>query len=75
MPRTIVAHRADGYLEAFGNIYRNFALTLGARISGDKAPAEAADFPQVDEGIRGMAFIDTVVKSAQSDAKWTPFEV
>ena len=65
----------EGYLEAFGNIYRNFALTLGARISGDKAPAEAADFPQVDEGIRGMAFIDTVVKSAQSDAKWTPFEV
>ena len=29
------------------------------------------DYPQVDEGIRGMAFIDNVVKSSQSEQKWT----
>ncbi|RAJ10741.1 putative dehydrogenase [Chitinophaga skermanii] len=65
----------EGYLEAFGNLYRNFALTLGAKISNTQAPKEAADFPTTTEGIRGMAFIDNVVRSSQSDVKWTPFEV
>jgi predicted dehydrogenase len=61
----------EGYLEAFGNIYRNFALTLSARIDGTPPTKEMLDFPQVDDGIRGMAFIDNVVASSQSDAKWT----
>ena len=65
----------EGYLEAFGNIYRNFALTLAAKLDGKKPHPEALDFPQVDEGIRGMAFIDTVVMSSASDQKWTKFEV
>ena len=61
----------EGYLEAFGNIYRNFALTLSAKIDGKKPSDENLDFPRVEEGIRGMAFIDNVVKSAQSKEKWT----
>ena len=63
----------EGYLEAFANIYRNFAVTLGAKIDGTTAPKEAADFPGVDDGIRGMSFIDTVVASGQSEMKWTEF--
>ncbi len=63
----------EGYLEAFGNIYRNFALTLSARLEGKEPTKEMMDFPQVDEGIRGMAFIDTVVASNQSEKKWTEF--
>ncbi len=65
----------EGYLEAFGNLYRNFALCLSARIEGRIAPAEALDFPSVDEGIRGMAFIDNVVKSGLSNEKWTNFDI
>ncbi len=65
----------EGYLEAFANLYRNFALTLSARIDGTKPKEEALDFPGVADGIRGMAFIDNVVKSGQSKEKWTPFEV
>ena len=64
----------EGYLEAFGNIYRNFALTLSARIDKTKADS-LVDFPSVEEGIRGMAFIDTVVKSNDSNEKWTPFTI
>lgn len=64
----------EGYLEAFGNLYRNFALTLGARLDGTTPSPEALDYPSVNEGIRGMAFIDTVVKSQQSAEKWTAFE-
>jgi predicted dehydrogenase len=72
--RTPAGH-PEGYLEAFANLYRNFALTLSARIDGTKPKEEALDYPGVDDGIRGMAFIDSVVKSGQSKEKWTPFEV
>ena len=65
----------EGYLEAFGNIYRNFALTLAARIDGTQPTKEQLDFPQVDEGIRGMAFIDNVVASAASETKWYEHKV
>ncbi len=65
----------EGYLEAFGNIYRNFALTLGARIDGATPSQEMLDFPSVDEGVRGMAFIDNVVASAVSEKKWTEYVV
>jgi len=65
----------EGYLEAFGNIYRNFAQTLSARIDGKTPSPESLDFPGVDDGIRGMAFIDNVVASAASKEKWTAHEV
>jgi hypothetical protein len=60
----------EGYLEAFANIYHNFAATLGARIDGTEPSPQALDFPGVEDGIRGMAFIDNVVASSQSDKKW-----
>ena len=63
----------EGYLEAFANIYRNFALTLGCKIDGTKPSAEMLDFPGIEDGLRGMAFIDNVVASSQSDNKWTPY--
>ena len=65
----------EGYLEAFANIYKNFTTTLVAKLDGTEASKEALDFPSVDEGVRGMAFIDSVVASAQSDLKWTEYEV
>jgi predicted dehydrogenase len=61
----------EGYLEAFANIYRNFAKTLSARLDGMAPTEEMLDFPTVEDGIRGMAFIDNVVASSQSDVKWT----
>lgn len=65
----------EGYLEAFGNIYRDFAITLSAKIEGTTPPEEALDFPGVEDGIRGMAFIDNVVASSQSSEKWTEHKV
>jgi predicted dehydrogenase len=71
--RTPAGH-PEGYLEAFANLYRNFALALSARIDGTKTP-DVIDFPSIEDGIRGMAFIDNVVKSGQSTEKWTKFEI
>lgn len=65
----------EGYLEAFANIYKNFALTLSSKLSGDTPTPEMLDFPGVEDGIRGMAFIDNVVASSQSDTKWWEYKI
>jgi len=65
----------EGYLEAFANLYRNFAFSVGAKSEGLIPKAEWLDFPGVEDGIRGMAFIDNVVKSSQGNEKWTEFVV
>ncbi len=72
--RTPAGH-PEGYLEAFANIYRNFALTLGCKMDGKTPTAEMLDFPGIEDGLRGMAFIDNVVASSQSDKKWTPYVI
>lgn len=72
--RTPAGH-PEGYLEAFANLYRNFILTVRARMNGEKPQEEWLDFPGVDEGIRGMAFIENVVKSGKSKEKWLEFQV
>ncbi len=71
----IPAGHPEGYLEAFANLYRNFALTVRARINGEQPKEEWLDFPGVEEGIRGMAFVDNVVESGQSEMKWRDFVV
>ena len=42
-------------------------------MNGEKPKEEWLDFPGVEEGIRGMAFIENVVKSGKSNEKWTDF--
>jgi predicted dehydrogenase len=64
----------EGYLEAFANIYRNFSLTVRAKMNGESPKAEWLDFPTVEDGIRGMQFIDTVVEAGYNDQqKWVKF--
>ena len=65
----------EGYLEAFANIYRNFALTIAAKLSGKKPSLSMLDFPTVADGARGMAFIENVVASSKSDQKWFDFKI
>jgi predicted dehydrogenase len=64
----------EAFIEDTANIYRNFGDTLCAAIL-DTAPNELAlDFPDIDDGLRGMLFIETVLESANSDKKWTNFK-
>lgn len=68
----IPAGHPEGYLEAFANIYRNFALCIRARQEG-KAPDPVYDFPTVQDGVRGMNFIERVIQSGKSSKKWVAF--
>jgi predicted dehydrogenase len=72
--RTPAGH-PEGYVEAFANLYRNFARCIYSDREGKKAKWEWEDYPGIEDGIRGMAFIDHVLRSNQSEQKWTPFVV
>jgi len=61
----------EAFIEAFANLYRNFADSIRASLARKKPDPLAADFPGVDDGLRGMLFIDTVLASAKSTDKWT----
>ncbi len=69
----VPAGHPEGLLESFANIYRNFAATVSAKKDGRTPTPEELDFPTVADGVRGMAFIDTVVESNDSNEKWTKF--
>ncbi len=60
----------EAFLEAFANIYKNAADAIRASIMKQKPDPLALDFPTVDDGLRGMLFIETVVKSSASKEKW-----
>lgn len=66
----IPAGHPEGYLEAFATIYKNFAKCVRARIDGTKVDPIFEDFPTVADGVRGMEFVNKVVKSSKKGAKW-----
>ncbi|RYZ27187.1 MAG: Gfo/Idh/MocA family oxidoreductase [Chitinophagaceae bacterium] len=72
--RTPAGH-PEGFIEAFANHYRNFALSVMARESGESPKQEWIDFPNINDGVRGMAFIENVIASGKSEKKWTPFTI
>lgn len=64
----IPAGHPEGYLEAFANIYTNFATQLRSHMAGDFERSDA--YPGIQEALRGMAFIETAVASHQQGNTW-----
>ena len=64
--RTPTGH-PEGYLEAFANLYRDFAAVL----RGGKAPL----LPGIEDALRGMTFIDTAVSASKAGSGWVPLTV
>jgi predicted dehydrogenase len=58
----------EGFIEAFANIYRNFSYSVN-NFNNSKPNDPKYDYPTVDEGLRGMQFIDAVIGSSKS-SKW-----
>ena len=67
--RTPAGH-PEGYLEAFANLYHHFAAALQARLAGEEPDPIDLDFPSVEEGVRGMQFIEAIVSTKNSNQKW-----
>jgi predicted dehydrogenase len=72
--RTPAGH-PEGYLEAFANLYRNIALCIKADLEGKEPQPEWLDYPGIEEGVRGMAFIEQVIASGKSEQKWIDFTI
>jgi predicted dehydrogenase len=60
----------EGYLEGFANIYTEVARAIRARRAGKK-PDKDVQFPGIEDGVAGMAFIEACVKSSTRNGKWT----
>lgn len=72
-PQALAASRIpsghpEGYLEAFANVYKNFAIHLNAFLT--KTTIKTPDYPTVSDGIRGVQFIHAAVESDQQNAAW-----
>lgn len=67
------AGHPEGFIEAFANVYLGIAADIRARLQGVAADPLAADYPRVEDGARGVHFIETVLESSRSTQKWTPF--
>jgi predicted dehydrogenase len=65
----IPAGHPEGYLEAFGNIYAEAFRAIEAEVGGKRVP-KGMDFPTIDDGLEGMAFIEAVVRSSRLGARW-----
>ncbi len=57
----------EGYLEAFANLYRDFARQLRGE--------DGSQLPDAEEGLRGMAFIDTAVRASAAEAGWVDLAI
>jgi predicted dehydrogenase len=68
----IPAGHPEGYLEAFGNLYAEAFRAISAEVQGKPLPKDL-DFPTIDDGVKGMAFIETLVRSARAGARWVKF--
>jgi predicted dehydrogenase len=55
----------EGFIDAMGNIYRGVAKAVRGQAH------DAQDFPRIQEGVRGMQFVEAVLASAREGNRWT----
>jgi predicted dehydrogenase len=61
----------EAFIEAFANIYLAATEAISDAIEGNFKGNEAYDYPNVGDGVRGMAFIEGAVKSSENNGAWT----
>lgn len=66
----IPAGHPEGYLEGFANIYAEAAMAIRCKKNGTKQPSDVI-FPTVEDGLRGLQFIEACLKSSQRSSAWT----
>ena len=60
----------EGYLLAFANLYQQFAQAIMARSLGRPYESYLASLPSVEDGVRGMAFIEAATRSTEEEGAW-----
>jgi len=66
------AGHPEAFIEAFANLYVGVAFDIHSRLErGRPASASDGDYPRIEDGARGVRFIEKTVASAASTDKWT----
>ena len=63
----------EGYFECFANLYSTFLTALGKKLGGEPLTADDLDFPGLEDGVRGVRFIEKCVESSAKGAVWVEF--
>ena len=63
----------EGYFECFANLYSTFLTALGKTLTGERLTADDLDFPGLEDGVRGVRFIEKCVESSAKGAVWVEF--
>jgi predicted dehydrogenase len=58
----------EGYLEAFATLYRRFAADVRRVARGEAAQR---DYPGIEDGMRGLAFVVAALESSRDASRWT----
>ena len=61
----------EAFIEAFANVYLSAAEAISDAVAGTYPRPEGYDFPTIDDGVEGMAFIEAAVHSSNANAAWT----
>jgi predicted dehydrogenase len=61
----------EGYFESFANVYSTFIAALAKKLRGEKLTPADLDFPNVDDGVRGVRYIEKCVESSARGAIWS----
>ncbi len=64
----------EGYFECLANVYSTFIAALAKKLRGQPLAAADLDFPSVDDGVRGVRYIETCVESSAKGAAWVAME-
>jgi len=67
----LVAGHPEGFPDGFANIYSDAAEAIAARRAGEQADPLAMYFPNSFDGLMGVRFVDSVVKSSKANGQWT----
>ena len=65
----IPAGHPEGYLEGFATIYREAADAITAHRAGRDVPADVL-YPTIEDGLKGMQFVDACVRSSKRNGAW-----
>ena len=64
----------EGYFEGFANVYSTFITALGKKLHDEPLAGDDLDFPNVDDGVRGVRYIEKCVESSSKGAIWVTME-
>jgi predicted dehydrogenase len=71
----IVAGLPEGYFEAFATLYHDYADILAARRAGEEPDPLALRAPMVEDGLRGIAFVEAALSSNSEGGRWLEFQL